>query len=98
MAELLRLSIDQVFIDYKNPRYLYKVDDDIKAIDKLCQEENVYELAKDISAVGLNPMDIFGVTQQNDNYIVVEGNRRLCAIKLLDDPELSPIQRTLLIV
>ena len=46
---------------------------------------------------GLNPLERFALfldeTHKPDDdpaYIVGEGNRRMCAIKLLDDPDLAP--------
>ena len=90
MAHNEDISIDLIYIDFKNPRYLYSISDEANAIETLCREEDVYELAKDISKVGLNPMDLSGVIQEGDIFIAAEGNRRLCAIKLLNDPELAP--------
>jgi len=52
-------------------------------------------LAKDIVQVGLSPIDTFavvGVDGTPGSYIVVEGNRRLCALKLLRDFHLAPAQ------
>lgn len=48
-------------------------------------------MAKDISEEGLtNPLDLVGITIENNKRIVLEGNRRVCALKLLLNPELAP--------
>lgn len=51
--------------------------------------EKIYNLACDIAKYGLNPTDRILVTNAGDNaYTVLEGNRRITALKVLSDPEL----------
>lgn len=39
----------------------------------------------------MNPLDMVGVVKdEEDNYVVVEDNRRLCALHLLNDPDKAP--------
>lgn len=47
--------------------------------------------------MGINPLEIFAViraekkgSKATQSFIVAEGNRRMCALKLLDDPDLAP--------
>ncbi|WP_157757084.1 hypothetical protein [Pannonibacter phragmitetus] len=52
-------------------------------------------MAEDIAKEGTNPMDLLGVvkrsgTGKTDSYIAAEGNRRVCALMLLHDPEKIP--------
>ncbi len=50
-------------------------------------------MAKDIAEHGLNPLELLALITLDDTkagYYVSEGNRRICAIKLLNDPELAP--------
>lgn len=85
------IEVNKVFLDLKNPRHVqYKSEQEV--IKYLCTNEHIYELAKDIVLHGLNPLENFAVIKDNktDTYIMVEGNRRLCAIKLLNDPILAP--------
>ena len=84
------VDIDRVFLDLRNPRHEpYASEDD--AIYYLCSRENVLALAKDIVLHGLNPLEQFGLIPDGDeSYIAAEGNRRLCALKLLHDPERAP--------
>jgi hypothetical protein len=56
------------------------------------QGKKLVKLAEDIIEVGLNPFDLPMVIDAEDdhqNFIVVEGNRRLTAISLLLSPELA---------
>lgn len=56
------------------------------------QGKKLVRLAEDILTVGLNPFDLPMVVDANDgnqNFVVVEGNRRLTAINLLLSPELA---------
>lgn len=57
----------------------------------MVENEKVKDLAKDISEKGAtNPLDSVGITIENGKRIVLEGNRRICALKLLLNPELAP--------
>lgn len=54
------------------------------------QGQNILNLAKDISENGLSPLDNILVlperSPESTEYIVWEGNRRVTALKILDDP------------
>jgi len=55
------------------------------------KRENIKRLARDIAENGLSPLERFGAIKDAQNeLIVVEGNRRLCALMLLHDPSLAP--------
>jgi len=96
VAKAQAVSVDRVFLDLSNPRHEpYK--NEAEVIEYLCQDEYVYELAKDIVKMGsLNPLELFALIPLNNKkgshsaFVVAEGNRRMCAIKLLNDPELAP--------
>jgi hypothetical protein len=90
------IAISKLFLDLQNPRF-EPVKDEAAAISHLAKDEKVSTLAEDIvQQNGLNPLEIIGVTPASGTkgksgpYIVVEGNRRICAIKLLNDPDLAP--------
>ncbi|QMV00191.1 hypothetical protein GHV40_01215 [Devosia sp. D6-9] len=91
------IDVDRVFLDLSNPRHEPFTTQDL-AIDYLCKQENVLQLARDIKKHGLNPLERFAVTRQDGGtkdtkdtvYVAAEGNRRLCALMLLNDPELAP--------
>lgn len=88
------ISLDRLYLDTKNPRHDVFANES-EVIEYLCSNDQVYQLAKDIVENGLNPLESVAVVADGYNakdptYIVVEGNRRLCALKLLSDPELAP--------
>lgn len=86
------IDVDRVFLDLRNPRHDPYEDHDA-AIYYLCHKERVLPLAVDIVNHGLNPLELFAVIADGDDaYFAAEGNRRLCAIKLLNDPDLAPAE------
>ena len=96
VASAQRMSVDRIFLDLANPRH-EPYETEAEVIEYLCHEEYVYELAKDICNIGLNPLEIFAVIPSDSagsrspkSYVVAEGNRRMCALKLLNDPDLAP--------
>lgn len=90
------IPVSRIFLALDNPRHV-AYDTEAKAIAQLCEKESVYPLARDIVAHGLNPLERFAlvpikVKSKNSasSYFAAEGNRRICAIRLLTDPELAP--------
>lgn len=93
--DILQIPLGNIILDLENPRHEpYQSQEEV--IEYLCKNEYVYALARDIVTVGINPLDIMAVipnpdAPENDpSYIIAEGNRRLCALKLLEDPQLAP--------
>lgn len=89
------VAIGRVFLALNNPRF-EKVETEDEAIERLCSQEDVVPLARDIVRHGLSPLERFALTpigktrSGSPTYWVSEGNRRVCALKLLTDPELAP--------
>lgn len=95
MVLRIEVEIDRIFLDQQNPRHKpYQTQAEV--IDYLCNHESVLSLARDIAKNGLNPIEQFALLHDEDaedddaTYIVAEGNRRICALKLLHDPDLAP--------
>ncbi len=92
------ISLDRIFLHHENPRH-EPYETQAQVIEYLCGNEEVPQLARDITRHGLSPLDRFGVVRDHDTegsdatYIAAEGNRRVCALKLLNDPELAPPER-----
>lgn len=90
-----KILINSLFLDLENPRF-EPVRDEAVAITHLAKDEKVAALAEDIiEQKGLNPLETIGVMiasnkGQKERYTVLEGNRRICAVKLLNDPDLAP--------
>lgn len=89
------IPVGRIFLALDNPRH-EPVDSESEAIERLCGKEDVVPLARDIVRHGLSPLERFALTQIGTTkggaptYWVAEGNRRICALKLLIDPELAP--------
>jgi hypothetical protein len=91
------VPIGKLFLLPDNPRH-EPLDTEEEAIDHLCEHEAVLPLARDIVEHGTNPLERFALIPIENSskssgaksYHVAEGNRRICAIKLLNDPELAP--------
>lgn len=83
-------SIKALFLDPKNPRHI-PIENQKEIISYLIENEKIKELAKDIAEKGMtNPLDLVGIITEDNKKLVVEGNRRVCALKLLDKPSLAP--------
>jgi hypothetical protein len=79
-----------VLFNKENPRHVPKRDQ-AEIIEYLLSDEKVYNLARHIGAHGLNPLEIIAVFSDADgNLVAAEGNRRLCAVQLLNDPQRAP--------
>ena len=91
LDDIEEVDIGRVFLDFENSRH-DPVEDQQNAIDYLCEREQLYEMAKDIVENGINPLTVFALilAEGSGTYIAVEGNRRLCALMLLNDPDLVP--------
>jgi hypothetical protein len=86
------VPIGRIFLDRSNPRHEPLTTED-EVIEYLCDKEEVWPLARDITAIGLNPLErvaLVHIKGQKDAYTMAEGNRRLCALKLLADPDRAP--------
>lgn len=88
------VPVSKIFLDNENPRHP-PIESEGEIIAKLFSAEKVKGLAEDIAQHGPSPLDRIGVIPHPkvpDAYIAVEGNRRLCALKLLNDPEKAPTE------
>lgn len=83
------ISITSLCLDLQNPRQATNTQEE--AFEWLCENVKVDELAQDIVKNGLNPLELIGVFKEtNGLWCALEGNRRICALKLLNEPELAP--------
>lgn len=96
-GKTLEIDIEKIFLDLRNPRH-EPLDTESTVIEYLCENENVLQLAEDIVLHGLNQLEMMavvpcegsGTDASNTSYWAAEGNRRLCALKLLADSERAP--------
>jgi hypothetical protein len=83
------IPLQNLLIDLRNPRYDPR-SSQRDALTKIAhdQAEKLINLAQDILDKGLNRSDIPMVTPEGDIFIVLEGNRRVAALKLMSSPAL----------
>jgi hypothetical protein len=80
-----KVSLKQLKLDPLNPRFVnLTVQDEDSIKDYLVDYEDVLTIAKGINEdEGLMPGERVIVYREGNSYIVLEGNRRICACKLL---------------
>jgi hypothetical protein len=86
-----QLKIADMLLDLENPR-ISKAGGQNDALHKILEDQDAKLVALADSIIengGLNPMDrllVIGSPDNEGKYIVIEGNRRLAAIKILHNP------------
>ena len=92
---LSNISINDLFLDNDNPRISSQLDEKscVAAILKN-NESKMLNLAEDIAKNGLHAENIIVSKPEDDSsgtkWIVRDGNRRIAAIKLLNEPGKAP--------
>ncbi len=87
-----RIRPSQVLLDSQNPRLPDGTSNDHEAINRLLSEgpDQMLRLARDLVDKGEgNPAELPILVQDGSKYVVLEGNRRFAALKLLGDPKLA---------
>ena len=87
------IPIDKLLLDAENPRH-GEVENQHAALERLVavRPQHLRNLAEDIAENGLHPGLGFLVYPTGDgHFVVLDGNRRLAAIKLLTQPECAPV-------
>lgn len=82
-------KVNSLHLDVSNPRIKYRgaALNQKQIIDFLIKNEKVYELAKKISEEGYFIGEAPIICIENDKKVVLEGNRRTAALKVLQDPK-----------
>ncbi|MGC5776648.1 ParB N-terminal domain-containing protein [Paenibacillus pabuli] len=99
MAQEEVISLKKLYFDPLNPRLpksLIGCEDELKVIDYLNRHGNIIELMESIGQIGYSKAEPLLVVPKKDSpgdFIVVEGNRRLAALKLLSNPELTILRK-----
>lgn len=85
-----------LFLDYKNPRFKLPQDPaspQDQIIKYLLRHEDALVLAKGLAKIEtLLPGERIVVCKEDNKYIVLEGNRRVCICKLFLDRSLIPTE------
>ena len=95
-AEFIRVAFENLILDPQNPRLPKSMGNksEKEIINFFLSDASLIEL---MLAIGKN--DFFEgeqllVVSEGDKYLVIEGNRRLSAVKLLHNPEIADIYKT----
>lgn len=84
------IKITSLLLNIENPRF-EKMESQRGSLDIMVSEQRdkLLNLAKDIVEAGINPGELTFVTPEKGGmFRVLEGNRRIAALKLLNNPEL----------
>ncbi len=92
MYKIQQISLPDLIVNTENYRF-ESLASQKEAIDRMIENQGIkiYNLAKHIIENGLNPNKIIQVSPSNSDkkkFIVLEGNRRVIALKLLYHPDL----------
>lgn len=106
VSKVVYVDVEKLQFDLRNPRFP-ALNDQRDALHAFCDDDHAKKtvlLAEDIAEKGLNPSELLIVTRgsRRGQYNVLEGNRRLAAMKLLaiparlaDSPLSKPFQARL---
>ncbi|MDT3311880.1 hypothetical protein QZR14_10970 [Pseudomonas sp. rhizo66] len=99
MRDIRVIPLDKIKLDQENVRFGNDIALNQREAIKLMlsnpdDAKKILRLAEHIVENGLDPTELQLVTPDQDgNFIVLEGNRRLTALKLLQRPDLCPSDR-----
>src|ERR1035437_3337912 len=89
----ITLPVSKLLLDELNPRHRAVTTQEAALAEVIRRAPiKLLNLARDIAETGLSPIDRLIVMKNEDEskYIVLEGNRRLAALRLLARPEKCP--------
>jgi hypothetical protein len=87
------IDIIDIDLDPKNPRVSIhdkKNMDQAKLFEHFCTFYKIFELSKSIIDNGYFPEERLIVCEEDKKLIVLEGNRRVAALRILINPNLAP--------
>lgn len=87
-----RPSVKSILLDPRNPRIPPDLEprDQSSLLAELVEHDKIEELARNIARNGYFPTESLIVIKENSDTIVIEGNRRVAALKLLINPKTAP--------
>ena len=90
-ASVTIVSVERLILDHRNPRLTSADGDttDERIIAQLYRAEALGELLQSIAANGYLDIEPLIVLQDDERFVVLEGNRRLAAIRLFREPDLA---------
>ena len=93
-SKVIYVDVERLLFDLDNPRFP-ALSDQRDALHAFCDDNHAKKtvlLAESIAEMGLNPAELLIVTrgERKGQYVALEGNRRLAAMKLLSLPSRLP--------
>lgn len=90
--EQRKLSVDAIRLDKQNPRLPEDMlnESQTSIIRYMVEEFKILEIAKSITKNGFFINELPIAAKEGKHFVVVEGNRRITALKLLRNPDLAP--------
>ena len=90
VSEVLEVPTSSLRLDPYNPRLMSNGSEvgEVKIITQLYRVESLNDLLQSVATNGYMDLEPLIVLKEGEAFIVLEGNRRLAAIRLLKDPEL----------
>lgn len=91
MGSALSIPVADLVVDTENPRLAEREISQREALRMLAESQGpkLVALARDVIAYGLNPSDLpIVIAAKDSRYAVLEGNRRLTALRALENPDL----------
>lgn len=90
------VAVRNIYLDPQNPRH-EPIANESEILAYLLKTEDIRALARSIAQLGaLSPLELLALVphpKAKNKYIAAEGNRRICALKLLLDPDKAPNER-----
>src|ERR1700722_15805211 len=85
-------SATALLLDAKNPRLaaITNQSSQLELVAALVNKEDIYPLAKSIAESGYFQSEVLVAVRESSKLIIIEGNCRLAASKLLISPEIAP--------
>ena len=89
------INLDELHFDPQNPRLpveLYYANDET-VLRHLLLKGDLVELMASLGQLGYSPAEpLLVIPRTEGGYVVIEGNRRLAALKLLANPDIAPVR------
>ncbi len=95
VGKLVDISINDLILDDQNPRLPKPLrgKDEKSIIEYMLTDASTLDLMLAIGQNGFFPGEPLLVVKEGKKYRVIEGNRRLTALKILKDPSKAPVQK-----
>lgn len=92
-----KINVNNLLLDLDNSRFPNQPENQRQAIEFMLKQQGdkLFKLAKDIIEFGLDPSErLVVVKDESENYVVVEGNRRVTTLKLLQNIDIVDEDKT----